>query len=139
MKEPTYWDSAPDVAKEYPHLEKYFSDMAQELGMTPAQFQASVWLGAGGEAGLQSDEFKSFVETFADQVNRRSQINTKQFGKGWTPRETLKKFIRGETALTIGGGLVLFNQLPPDVKSAIMQQGGGGDDSQDQPMPGNGA
>lgn len=119
LKNPNAWEQKPATMTEYPHLEKYFSDMARELGMTPAQFQASVWLGGGKTAGLKSSDTLSFVEIFHDQILRRAGL------EGWTPKETLKKFIRGETALEMGAGLVLFDQLSPDEQQQAITAAGG--------------
>ncbi len=120
LQHPTWWEGAPDVLKEYPHLENYFGGLAKSIGMEPAQFQAAVWLGGGPMAGLKSSEVKSFAETFFDQVKRRAGIEKSD------PKTILKRFIRGELALTVGGGALLYNQLSPDMQNGVDTLAGGG-------------
>ncbi len=120
LKHPTWWEGAPDVVKEYPHLEHYFGGLAKSIGMEPAHFQAAVWLGGGPMAGLKSSEVKSFAETFFDQVKRRAQLE-----KSDAPT-ILRRFIRGELALTVGGGALLYSQLPPEMQDGVDTLAGGG-------------
>ncbi len=120
LTKPTYWEGAPDTLKEYPHLEQYFGQLAKSIGMEPAQFQAAVWLGGGPKAGLKSSDTKSFAETFFAQVKRRAKIE-----KSDAPT-ILKRFIRGELALTVGGGALLYNQLSPDMQDGVNTLAGGG-------------
>ena len=52
-------ESAPKHT-EYEALEKVGLKLAKQLGMTPAQFQEAVWVGAGG--GLDCRVHRTFPE-----------------------------------------------------------------------------
>ena len=91
LKKPTYWESAPKHT-EYEALEKVGLKLAKQLGMTPAQFQEAVWVGAGGLTGLQSPP-----EPFLRTLENRVKYTAEQFGAD--PEMVLRQYIRGEIPL----------------------------------------
>lgn len=84
------WKRSPSVG-EYKYIEQFESDIADKLGMTPAQFQASVWVGAGEDTGVA--DVRPFIDVFNDVVVETAKK------RGITPMEALKEFIRGEKPL----------------------------------------
>lgn len=84
------WKRSPTPA-EYGYIEKFEADIADKLGMTPAQFQASVWVGAGDETGVA--DVRPFLDVFNDVV-----VETAKKRK-ITPADALRQFIRGEKPL----------------------------------------
>jgi hypothetical protein len=105
QKKAINWEDQPRP-NEYPAMERYYQDIAEEMGMDPAQFQASVWVGGGKRTGLGSDENKSALEFFADGV-----INTAK-KRGVPPRQIMRDFIRGKIPLmSTAGGAITLDQL----------------------------
>lgn len=83
---------------EYGYLEDMQQGAAAAKGMTPAQYQASGWIGAGNETGLKSTA-DPFLKVFEDRVNATADA------RGLTPAEVLRQFIRGNAPLLSGSGL----------------------------------
>jgi hypothetical protein len=97
------WWQAQPKANEYAAMERYYASLGKELGLTPAQTQASAWVGGGKITGLASDESKPFLRFLEDRVHLTADK------RGETAQQTLKKFIRGKEPLLaappIMGGL----------------------------------
>jgi hypothetical protein len=87
------WWQAQPKENEYAAMEKYYQSLGKDLGLTPAQTQASAWVGGGKLTGLASDESKPFLRFFEDRLNLTAEK------RGETPKQTLKKFIRGKEPL----------------------------------------
>jgi len=95
---PAHWQSMPK-ANEYGAMEKYYQSLGQELGLTPAQTQASAWVGGGKLTGLASDESKPFLQFFEDRLNITAQK------AGMDPKDVLVAFIKGKMPLLgLGAG-----------------------------------
>jgi hypothetical protein len=107
---PAHWQAQPRE-NEYAALEQYYKGLGRELGLTPAQTQASAWVGGGKLTGLASDESKPFLRFFEDRVNLTAEK------RGETPAQTLKKFIRGKAPLLtvppVMGALAAQDNYPP--------------------------
>lgn len=73
---------------EYEFMEKLQQAEAAKLGMTPAQYQASAWIGGGEQTGL-----KSGAEPFLKVLENRIRLTADKTGE--TPEQVLKRFIRG--------------------------------------------
>lgn len=68
---------------QYPYVQGFQSDIADKLGITPAQMQASVWM--GGETGVA--DARPFIQVFDDVVKRTAAKNKT------TPEQVLHDFI----------------------------------------------
>jgi len=96
---------------QYKYLEDFQSEIADKIGMTPAQFQASVWMGGG--TGVA--DARPFMEVFDDVVARTAERN------GVTKKKALSGFIKGDSALydlgpvMLAGGIAL-NSMPKGQK-----------------------
>jgi hypothetical protein len=99
VSKPAFWQSLPKD-NEYGAVERYFKGLGRELGLTPAQAQASAWVGGGKLTGLASDETKPFLGFLEDRVYRTAQET------GRDPEDVLRQFIRGEEPLKATGGAV---------------------------------
>ena len=91
LKMPTLWVDAP-AKTEYKGLEDLQKKLAKKMGMTPAEFQASVWFGAGEQTGVRSP-----TERFIDTVEKRVRYTAEILGTD--PKVVLKQYIRGEIPL----------------------------------------
>lgn len=98
VNRPVYWESKPN-ANEYGYYEKWQQDQARKLGMTPAQYQASMWVGAGDETGLGS-ALEPFLKTFEARVKYTADR------LGVDPKTVLKGVMSGKTPLLAKGGRV---------------------------------
>lgn len=98
LKTPAMWDGAP-AKNEYAALEDMYQGIADRKGLTPAQTQASAWVGGGAETGLMSSA-DPFLKTFEDRVQLTAERT------GLRPEDVLRRFIRGELPLHKKGGYV---------------------------------
>jgi len=84
---------------EYGFLEAMQQREAERLGMTPAQYQASAWIGGGEQTGLRSAA-DPFLRVFEQRVRLTAEKT------GVPPEQVLRRFIRGEMPLLkFGGGV----------------------------------
>jgi hypothetical protein len=86
---------------QYRYLEEFQGQIAEKMGMTPAQFQASVWM--GGETGVADD--RPFMAVFDDVVASTAERD------GVTKKKALKNFIQGKGALYDLGPVMLAGGL----------------------------
>jgi hypothetical protein len=103
LQRPTYWESAPRD-NEYGYYEAWQQNQAREFGMSPAQYQASMWLGAGDMTGLGSP-LEPWLQTFEARVLYTADR------LGVDPEIVLDKVIRGEMPLFNKGGAVSKSAL----------------------------
>jgi hypothetical protein len=89
---PAWWQAQPK-ANEYAAMEKYYQGLGKDLGLTPAQTQASAWVGGGKLTGLASDESKPFLRFLEDRIDKTAEHH------GVTTRQALQDFIRGKVPL----------------------------------------
>jgi hypothetical protein len=99
LKTSAYWQAYPKP-NEYAALERYYQGIAKDMGMTPAQTQASAWIGGGKMTGLASDESKPFLRFFDDRVMKTARET------GMDPKDVLRDFISGKAPLYAKGGSV---------------------------------
>jgi hypothetical protein len=98
VERPAFWQAQPR-ANEYGAMEQYYQSLAKEVGLRPAQAQASAWIGGGEITGLVSDSTKPFLGFLQDRVMLTARKT------GLEPREVLKRFIRGQMPLmSVGAG-----------------------------------
>jgi hypothetical protein len=100
---PTAWADTPK-ANEYAAYEDMAGRVASEYGMTPAQFQASLWMGAGDLTGLADESQGTFMELFRRALDNRAQE------RGLTRGEMLQDFLYNRAPLAVApaamGGLL---------------------------------
>jgi hypothetical protein len=96
---PQAWKDVPE-ADHYAALEGFQQSLAQEMGITPAQLQAALWVGGGRVTGL-----RSLPTSFMGALENRLSLTAQK--RGGTPAAALLDFIRGKkpllTPLAAGG------------------------------------
>jgi hypothetical protein len=121
VNQPTMWAGMPNK-NEYAALEGYYKSIADELGITPAQVQASAWVGGGHVTGLASAADETFLHSFQGRV-----FNTAHH-TGQTPAEVVRKMIRGEQPLLAGGPgmapLLPQGQAPKEAQTSTAEPEG---------------
>lgn len=95
LQRPGFWYSQP-ARNEYAALERYYQDLARRRDMSPAQAQASAWIGGANTTGLASEPLPLLIE---NRIHHTAQQ------RGETPLEVLRKIIRGSAPLLSVGGL----------------------------------
>jgi len=108
MGDPTFKKSPSNT--QYKYLEEFQAEIADKLGMTPAQYQASVWMGAG--TGVA--DARPVVEVFDDVIARTALRDEK------TKKQVMDDFIAGKSPLfsMAGGGVLMGGLVVPDGASA---------------------
>lgn len=86
---------------QYKYLEEYQAEIADKLGMTPAQFQASVWM--AGDTGVADS--RPFMAVFDDVLTNTAERD------GKSRSEALRDFINGKAPLYGLAGLMAGAQL----------------------------
>lgn len=94
-------DKKSPADTQYKYLEEFQGQIAEKMGMTPAQFQASVWM--GGETGVADD--RPFMAVFDDVVANTAERD------GVTKKKALQNFIQGKGALYDLGPIMLAGGL----------------------------
>ena len=100
QKMPTAWADTPR-ANEYAAYEDMANRVAETYGMTPAQFQASLWMGAGDMTGLADESQGTFMNLFRRSLDKRAEE------RGLTREEMLLDFLKNNAPLSVVGGGVL--------------------------------
>lgn len=100
---PNFWASQPNE-NEYGYYEKWQQDQARNLGMSPAQYQASMWVGGGEDTGLGSVA-EPFLKTFEARIKYTADR------LGVSPDIVMEKMLKGEMPLMAEGGAVDAQQL----------------------------
>jgi hypothetical protein len=100
----------------YGFMEQLNQQEAAKMGLTPAQYQASGWLGAGNETGLGSPT-EPLLRTFENRV-RLTADKLKM-----DPRDVLRTFLKGGmsllTPLAAIGGLGGLGGVPDNSRAAV--------------------
>ena len=102
------------ASTEYGFMENLQQQQARKLGLTPAQYQASAWVGGGNETGLQSTA-DPFLKVLEQRIEKTAQA------RSMTKRYVLDQFIRGKMPLLgLGGAGVLgaYSTAPVDSSTA---------------------
>ena len=110
QKIPTAWSDTPK-ANEYAAYEDMANRVSAKYGMTPAQFQASLWMGAGDITGLADESQGTFMQLFRKSLDKRAGE------RGLTRKEMLNDFIKNKAVLSVPfaiGGAGTYGALPPD-------------------------
>ncbi len=91
-----------DVQTEYAVFSDIYKQVAEKLGVKPAEAQSLSWFANGDKTGLASEP-KTIVELIDDRVDVTSQLT------GMSKDEVFKKFFRGSIPLlSVGGGITLL-------------------------------
>jgi hypothetical protein len=103
---PTAWLDVPKDG-EYAALEEMAQRMGKRYGMTPAQFQAALWMGAGDITGLADESQGTAMELFRRTLDKRAKE------RGLTREQMLSEFIMNRAPLAIApGGVGLLAMQP---------------------------
>lgn len=109
--EPAVWEAMPNDA-EYGAFEGFMKEVGDELGMTPAQAQAALWMGAADRTGLDPLSQGTFMELLRKRADKRAKKD------GLTREEVLRRFVRekGLLAAPAAGALGASHGLlaPPE-------------------------
>jgi hypothetical protein len=106
---PQAWKDVPE-ANHYAALEGFQQDLAREMGISPAQLQAALWVGGGRVTGLRSLP-TSFMGAFEGRLQKTAAE------RGGTPMKALLDFVRGKKPLLtplVAAGAGAANALQPD-------------------------
>jgi hypothetical protein len=104
LARPAFWDTAPK-ATEYAAVEAAQQKIAAEMGVTPARFQETLWVGAGGITGLKSPP-EPFLRTLAARIAYTAER------MGVSAEEVLRKHVRGDIPLlSLGAGAAVGGSL----------------------------
>lgn len=105
---PTAWSDTPS-ATEYAALEEMAQRLAAKYDMTPAQFQANLWMGAGDITGLADESQGTAMELFRRTLDKRANE------RNLTRQEMLIDFITNRAPLAIApGGAGLLAMQPEE-------------------------
>lgn len=106
LEHPHMWQDIPDP-NHYAALERWQQGIGGEMGLSPAQFQAGLWVGGGRVTGL-----RSLPTSFMGTVENRLLKTARE--RGGTPDEALRDFIRGKAPLLTPLGAALAAQQSSD-------------------------
>jgi hypothetical protein len=101
---PALYAEKPNDA-EYADFENFMKEIGDEIGLTPAQTQAALWMGAGDKTGLAESSKGTFMDLFRRRVGERAGETGRTFD------DTLRDFIHNKGLLALpgaalGGGLL---------------------------------
>jgi hypothetical protein len=95
---PAFWEAKPNP-NEYGYYENWQQEQAKKMGISPAQYQASMWLGGGEQTGLGSA-----AEPFLETVEARVRYTADALGMD--AERVLDMYLKGEIPLLAKGGKV---------------------------------
>lgn len=105
---PSAWKDTPSPT-EYQALEQMAQNVAGRYDMTPAQFQASLWMGAGEMTNLADESQGTAMELFRRTLDNRADE------RGISREDMLKDFIDNKGLLavptTAAGGALTYGLL----------------------------
>lgn len=98
VNDPALWSAKPRD-NEYGYYEQWQQDQAKKMGISPAQYQASMWLGGGDTTGLGSA-----AEPFIGTLEARIRYTADRLGMD--PEKVRDMMLKGEVPLMAEGGAV---------------------------------
>jgi hypothetical protein len=105
---PTAWSDTPK-ANEYAAYENMANRVASKYDMTPAQFQASLWMGAGDITGLADESQGTFMQLFRKSLDKRAGE------RGLSRKDMLSDFIKNKAVLSVPfGGFGALSSMGED-------------------------
>ena len=111
---PQAWAQKPND-NEYGAFEDFINELAGEIGQTPAQVQANMWMGGADRTGVAEESQGTFMELIRERAKKKAiKDNT-------TPNQVLQNFIRngGFLSLIGGTGLGALNNITEETKSEV--------------------
>jgi hypothetical protein len=93
---PSLYADKPNDA-EYADFEAFMKEIGDEVGLTPAQTQAALWMGAADKTGLDQTSRGTFMDLFRRRVGERAGETGRTFD------DTLRDFIRNKGLLAAAG------------------------------------
>jgi len=89
---------------QYRGVEAFGKDIAREMGMSPAQMQANLWMGAGAQTGVANPQI--FMSAFNNVLAKTASA------RGIPQKQALKDFLTGKIPfLTVAGTAVTGQML----------------------------
>jgi hypothetical protein len=104
-KIPQAWLDMPKPT-EYAALEQMAQRLAKRYDMTPAQFQASLWMGAGDITALADESQGTAMELFRRTIDKRARE------RGLTRKEMASEFINNRAPLAMTGAGIGAMAIP---------------------------
>ena len=107
---PTAWSDTPKP-NEYAAYEDMANRVSSKYDMTPAQFQASLWMGAGDITGLADESQGTFMQLFRRSLDKRAGE------RGLSRKQMLNDFIKNKAVLSVpfgGVGYGALNTIPEE-------------------------
>lgn len=104
---PTWWKDVPRNSAEYYALEDYYKMLSNEMGLRPAQGQATGWVGHAGLTGVESDPSKTAQDLF------NARVASQAVERNMDPRDVLTRFMTGQGHLGIAGAGLVGSQFLP--------------------------
>ena len=104
-KIPQAWLDMPKPT-EYAALEQMAQRLARRYDMTPAQFQASLWMGAGDITALADESQGPSMELFRRTIDKRARE------RGLTRKEMASEFINNRAPLAMTGAGIGAMAIP---------------------------
>lgn len=104
---PSLYADKPNDA-EYAHFETFMKEVGDELGLTPAQTQAALWMGAADKTGLDQTSRGTFMDLFRRRVGERAAETGRTFD------ETLRDFIVNKGLLAVPPAIGLLSMQPDE-------------------------
>tara|TARA_R110000824_G_scaffold93709_2_gene226585 strand:+ start:21412 stop:23151 length:1740 start_codon:yes stop_codon:yes gene_type:complete len=106
---PTAWADMPRPT-EYGAIEDVANRLASERQMTPAQYQANLWMGAGDVTGLADESQGTFMDLFRKTLDKRATE------RGISRGDMFRDFVNRRSPLAVplaaGGSLGLQDREP---------------------------
>tara|TARA_R110000751_G_scaffold195095_1_gene300478 strand:+ start:138 stop:1178 length:1041 start_codon:yes stop_codon:yes gene_type:complete len=101
---PKMWAEKPND-NEYAAFEDFVGHLAKERGLTPAQYQAALWMGAAKRTGVDDSSQGTFMQLLRDRADLMASKSN------MTRAEVIKRFIREKgllsvPAVAVGAGAV---------------------------------
>lgn len=104
LANPTYWTGIPRK-NEHGAMERYYQDIARQMGRSPEDVQSAIWIGGGGLTGQRFEPWKTWMDSYKDRL----LLTVRE--KRMDPRDVLKRMLRAELPLLTLGGVAIAPSL----------------------------
>ena len=104
-------ETAAPSSTQYRGAEEFGRDIAQEMGMTPAQMQANLWMGAGKQTGVANPQI--FMAAFNNVLAKTAKE------RGIPQSQALKDFITGKLPFLSVMGATVTGEMLQDERPDI--------------------